>query len=165
VTTNDPDAPLVPVPVTLTVTEPGCDQTVTGTHVGPLIVREGLTCLAHGSKVIGPVAVRAGASLFASGATAVGSVSASGAAVVEIRDSQVTGLVSVDGSTGRVVLAGNQVIGPVSLVANATGTEPIVVSGNTITGLLSCVGNQPPPVDNGVPNTVTGPTLGQCEGF
>jgi hypothetical protein len=109
--------------------------------------------------------VRAGASLFASGATAVGSVSASGAAVVEIRDSQVTGLVSVDASTGRVVLAGNQVIGPVSLVANATGTEPIVVSGNTITGLLSCVGNQPPPVDNGVPNTVTGPTLGQCEGF
>jgi hypothetical protein len=165
VTSNDPDATLVPVPVTLTVTEPGCDQTVTGTHRSPLVVTGGLTCLSHGSEVTGPVTVRPGASLFASGATVIGSVSTSGAGVVEIRDSELTGPVSIRGGTFRVGLAGNQVIGPVSLVANATGAEPIVVSGNTIIGLLSCVGNQPPPVDNGVPNTVVGPTLGQCAGF
>lgn len=165
VSSTDPDAPLVPVPVTVTVTEPGCDRTVTGTHRGPLAVTSGLTCLAHGSAVTGPVAVRPGASLFGSGASVVGPVSSSGAVLVELRDSDLTGSVLVHASTGRVVLAGNQVTGPVSLVANATGTEPIVVSGNRVIGPLFCVSNQPPPTDAGIPNTVTGPTIGQCAGF
>jgi hypothetical protein len=85
--------------------------------------------------------------------------------VVEIRDSQLIGTVEVHDSTVRVALTGNHITGQVSLVGNTTGTEPIVVSGNTIVGALSCATNQPPPVDNGVPNTVTGTAFGQCAGF
>ena len=165
VSSNDPDAPLVPVPVTVTVTEPGCDLTITGVHIGALIVRDGLTCLAHGAEVTGPVSVRSGGGLFASGASVVGPVMASAAGLVELRDTSLIGSLSVQDSTGPVRLTGNQVTGPVSLVGNTTGTEPIVVSGNTIVGPLLCVANEPPPVDNGVPNTVTGGTFGQCAGF
>ncbi|MGH3678961.1 MAG: S8 family serine peptidase [Natronosporangium sp.] len=161
--TNDPAGPHpVPVPVTVTVTEPACDRTVTGVHRGPLVVSGGLTCLAYGSELTGSVSVRPGASLFASGSAVHGPISATGAAVVELRDSALTGAVSVVATTQRVVLAGNQVTGPVSLLANRTGSEPIVVSGNAVTGVLSCLANQPPPVDNGIPNTVTGATVGQC---
>jgi hypothetical protein len=42
---------------------------------------------------------------------------------------------------------------------------PIVVSGNLIVGPLSCSGNQPPPVNEGVPNQVIGPKSGQCAGL
>jgi hypothetical protein len=50
----------------------------------------------------------------------------------------------------------------VSLVGNVTGTTPIVVSGNTIVGPLTCSGNQPPPTNDGQPNTVSGPASRQC---
>ncbi|MPZ26332.1 MAG: S8 family serine peptidase [Micromonosporaceae bacterium] len=167
VTSNDPDAPVVSVPVTVTVTEPACDRTVTGTgtHLGPLVVSGGLTCLAYGAEVTGPVSVRTGGSLFASGASVDGPISATGADVVELHGSELTGAVSVHAATGRVLLAGNQLTGLVSLVSNSTGAEPIMVSGNRMTGVLSCVANQPPPVDNGVPNTVVGVAFGQCAGL
>jgi beta-glucosidase-like glycosyl hydrolase len=54
------------------------------------------------------------------------------------------------------------VSGPVNLRDSSTGVRAIVVSGNRITGPLSCTGNEPPPVNNGVPNNVTGPQSGQC---
>jgi hypothetical protein len=56
-------------------------------------------------------------------------------------------------------------VGTVSLTDNTTGDTPIVVSGNEILGLLSCSGNEPPPVNNGSPNTVIGLKLGQCRGL
>ncbi|MPZ28252.1 MAG: S8 family serine peptidase [Micromonosporaceae bacterium] len=165
VTSNDPIEPLVSVPVTITVTEPACDRTITGTFRGALRVDSGLTCLAHGSEVTAPILVGEGASLFASGTTVRGAISTSGARVVELRDSQIAAVVSVRGSTERVALAGNRVTGAVSLVGNTTGDEPIVVSGNRVVGILSCTDNQPPPVDNGVPNEVTGARFGQCAGL
>jgi hexosaminidase len=43
-----------------------------------------------------------------------------------------------------------------------TNIESTLVSANQIGGALTCTGNQPPPVDNGLPNTVSGPRSGQC---
>jgi hypothetical protein len=37
-----------------------------------------------------------------------------------------------------------------------------VVAANTITGPLGCTGNEPPPVNQGQPNTVDGAKSGQC---
>jgi subtilisin family serine protease len=162
VTSDDESNPLVPVRVTLTVTDPGCDRTITGTYDGTLVVRGGLTCLAHGATVNGPIAVLTGAGLFASGATVHGALSAVGATTVELSDSTVVGPVTARGTTGSLVLTGNHVTGPVWLDNNHTGDTPIVVAGNVIVGTLSCAGNQPPPVNNGEPNEVTGVKSGQC---
>jgi hypothetical protein len=162
---NDPDSPLVGVPVTVTVTDQTCTRTITGTHFGPVTVSSGLMCLAHGSVVTGPVRVAAGASLHASGATVIGPVSAQGAARVELLRTVIVGPVFLHGGTTLVVLAGNRVTGPVSLVDNVTGQAPVVVSGNTVVGPLACTGNEPPPVNDGQPNTVLGPATGQCSGL
>ncbi|MGH3683080.1 MAG: hypothetical protein ACRDT2_22870, partial [Natronosporangium sp.] len=151
------------VSTTLTVTEPiTCDRTITGRHTGPLLVDQGVTCLADGARVSGPVTVGAGAGLVATGATVSGPVAATGAEVVVLRESGVAGAVQVQGTTGQLVLSGNRVTGPVWLVGNLTGESPIVVSANRVSGSLSCQGNQPPPTDSGEPNQVTGPTSGQC---
>ncbi len=186
VDSNDPHNPRITVPVTLTVVEETitCDQTITGTHTGPLVVSSGVTCLAEGARVIGPVQVKPGAGLIATGASVIGPVSStgasvltftdssvtgplstSGATVVDITGTSVTGPLSVTGSTGTVVISGNKVIGPVSVTNNITGDTPTVVAGNSITGPLSCSGNVPPPVNNGVPNQVLGPKAGQCSGL
>jgi hypothetical protein len=36
------------------------------------------------------------------------------------------------------------------------------IFGNTIRGSLSCTGNNPPPSNFGIPNTVSGARTGQC---
>jgi hypothetical protein len=162
VSSNDPDSPLVGVPVSVTVTDQTCDRTIGGDHPGPVFVANGLTCLAYGSEVSGPVTVAADASLYGSGATVTGVVAARGAARVELSRSTVDGPVFLSDGTAQVVLAGNHVTGMVSVVGNVTGLEPIVVAGNTVGGRLVCVDNQPPPVNNGHPNLVRGPASGQC---
>lgn len=150
----------VTVPVTATVL--GCDRTITGTHLGRLTVTDGVTCLAEGARVIGPVQVGPGAGLVATGATVIGPVAATGATIVELRATDVIGTVVVEGTTGRVTVAGGQLRGQVQLAENTTGGTPIVISGNRIIGSLACTGNQPPPIDGGDPNSVTGPATGQC---
>lgn len=92
-----------------------------------------------------------------------GPLSTFGATTVELASSQVTGPMSVRGTTNRVSLAGLQVVGSVLVVNNQTGEAAIVISGNWIVGSLLCTGNQPAPVDTGLPNTVVGGTkLDQC---
>lgn len=159
---NDPATPLVGVPVTVTVAEVACDRTVTGRHLGTLVVPEGVTCLAEGARVIGGIRVESGAGLFAAGARVTGPVTATGADLVSLRDTRLTGPVTATATTGSLSLAGNRVTGPVRLTGNTTGATPIVVSANRIAGGLSCDGNQPPPVDLGDPNQVRGPMTGQC---
>ncbi|HEV8174532.1 MAG TPA: hypothetical protein VGP91_12885, partial [Actinoplanes sp.] len=61
--------------------------------------------------------------------------------------------------SGPVSVEDSTVKGAVTL---RTNTESTLVSGNQIGGALTCTANQPPPVDNGLPNTVSGPRLGQC---
>jgi hypothetical protein len=166
VDSNDPVNPRVVVPVTLTVLEGvECDQTITGLHLGPLVVVEGVTCLEEGALVIGPITVHPDAGLVSTGASVIGPVSTVGASVVDLSDTRFTGPLSVLVGTGQVALSGNRVIGPVTVVANNTGATPIVVSGNRIIGPLTCLANTPAPVNDGVPNTVTGPKVGQCAGL
>ncbi|MEV0881445.1 S8 family serine peptidase [Micromonospora echinofusca] len=165
VTSDDPSTPLVTLPVTLEVTDQTCTQVVSGERRGPLLVGAGVACLAPGAAVSGPVSVGRGAGLIALDADVVGPVTATGASVVELTRSRIDGPLSVTGVTGRVLIAGTRVTGPVGVVDSRTGDTPVVLSGNRIDGPLRCVGNQPPPVDGGVPNTVGGPASGQCRGW
>ncbi|QSB13752.1 S8 family serine peptidase [Natronosporangium hydrolyticum] len=162
VVSNDPATPLVPVPVSVTVIEHSCDRVVDGEHHGPLAVRGGVTCLLPGTVVHGPVAVQPGAGLVAADATVAGQVTVSGAATVDLTGVEIRGPLSVTGVTGSVSLAGSEISGPVSVTNNRTGQIPTVVSGNQIGGPLRCAANQPAPTNLGVPNTVAGPTSGQC---
>jgi hypothetical protein len=142
-----------------------CTRTVTGAHTGPLRVTSGVTCLADGSRVTGPVTVSGGAGLIATGASVTGPINATGAATVQLVDTSVIGPVRVSGSTTRVAIAGSTVTGPVNVVGNATGATPIMISDNRITGPLACSSNQPPPINGGLTNDVTGPRSGQCAGL
>ncbi|MGH3680825.1 MAG: Kelch repeat-containing protein, partial [Natronosporangium sp.] len=158
--------PLRPVDVTLTVREPvSCTREVTGTHRGPLVVTAGVTCVAGGASVVGPVVVRAGAGLVVGDASLTGPVAATGAELVELVGAEVTGALAVRGSTGSVTLQGNRLTGTVALVDNVTGAVPVIVSGNAVDGSLACTGNHPAPVNEGVPNPVTGQASGQCAGL
>jgi hypothetical protein len=165
-TSDDPATPLVRVPVTVEVTGQTCDQVVAGRHQGSLAAAAGTTlCLAPGAELSGPVLIQPGAGLVAIDAAVFGPVVATGATAVVVTDSRIGGPVSVMRSTGPVSLAGNDVSGAVTLTGNRTGGTPSLVSGNRISGALWCAANQPPPVDGGVPNTVTGAKGGQCAGL
>ncbi|GAA4430676.1 hypothetical protein GCM10023169_34380 [Georgenia halophila] len=120
---------------------PRCDDEVTGAHDGPLAVDEGTTCL-DDATVRGPVNVTGGASVVVTGSDLTGPFRVDGAASVTVRDTTVTGPVSVTDSTGPVLLAGNEIDGP-----------------------LVCHGNAEPPADGGEPNRVSGPARGQCAGL
>ncbi len=144
--------------------EPECTNTITGRHTGPLTISEGITCL-DGATVTGPVTVRSGAGLMADGARITGPVTAQDASVVSVCDTRVTGPLTVRGA-GSVTIgdpandcAGNTITGPVSVTGIA---GPSVIAGNRIVGSLACSGNNPPPINNGHPNTVVGPKGGQC---
>jgi hypothetical protein len=139
-----------------------CTRTVTGSHTGALRITGGVTCLADGASVTGPVTVGSGAGLVSTGASVEGAVTATGAATVQLLDSSVVGPVRVSGTTTRVAIAGTTVTGPVNVVNNTTGATPIVISDNRVVGPLACSGNQPPPVNGGLANDVTGPRSGQC---
>jgi hypothetical protein len=161
-TTDDPDSPLVGVPITVTVTDQTCARTITGSTYRPVTVSSGLTCLAHGSKVTGGVTVRAGASVHATGTTVIGPVRAIGAARVELYASGFFGPVFLGDGTTQLALLGNAFTGAVTVHGNVTAPTPIVIAANTVVGSLACDGNQPSPVNNGRPNTVSVSASGQC---
>jgi hypothetical protein len=137
-----------------------CSAVEDGTHSGALVAATGVTCVE--GVVTGPVTVQSGAGLVALGGTLTGPVAAARADEVWLVGARLGGSLSVVGSTGRVFVSGSEVAGGVSLVDNRTGERPVVVSGTTVGGPLVCLGNDPAPTDAGVPNTVTGPTVGQC---
>ncbi|MDT5038604.1 MAG: hypothetical protein QOE03_3789, partial [Micromonosporaceae bacterium] len=142
---------------------PACTATVSGEHAGGLVVSSGVTCLAAGSVVNGPVTVRPGAALYSVDATIGGPVTALTAGAVVLLHTVVAGPVSIMGTTGEVSLENSAIAGPVSLVTNrGPGGGATLVSSDSIHGPLSCVGNAPQPVNNGLPNTVSGVRLGQC---
>jgi len=143
-----------------TVVVDTCTSTVTGTHRGPLVIADGVTCLT-GATVSGPVTVRPGASLIATNATIQGPVSTTGATLVELLGGSVSGPVTLTGTTTEVAIEGVRISGPLTLTGTTTQAPP-VLAGNTIDGPLSCTGNTPAPVDNDRPNTVRGPATGQC---
>jgi len=142
-----------------------CDESVTGTHLGKLSVDDGVTCLQDGSRVVGGIAVGDGAGLASDGSLVVGPVKSNGASTVWLDGTRFVGPVSVQGSTDRVEITGNQIIGGLTVRDNSTGETPIVVGGNWIVGPLACSGNEPAPVNGGEPNVVIGPKQGQCSGL
>ncbi|WP_157574680.1 hypothetical protein [Jiangella muralis] len=121
-----------------------CDREITGTHTGPVAVTDGTLCVTD--------------------ATVSGPITATGADTVAITGSTITGPIHLTGTTGTLTLTGNDITGAVSLTGNTT-EAPSVVGDNRIDGPLACSGNAPAPVDGGDPNTVTGPTAGQCAGL
>ena len=76
------------------------------------------------------------------GSRLVGPFQADAAASLTVRDSAIDGPVTIEGTTGAIVLAGNEIAGP-----------------------LRCYGNAEPPSNEGVPTVVTGLVLGQCAGL
>lgn len=84
------------------------------------------------------------------------------AALVWLVDSALYGPLSAVGTIDQLVVSGAEIGGGAILVGNGTGEHPVVVSGSAVDGPLVCLGNRPAPSDDGVPNTVAGPTVGQC---
>jgi hypothetical protein len=143
--------------VTLLPAPPACTRTITGRHNGPLTVRDGVTCLA-GATVEGSVTVRPGAALVATDATVAGPVTATRATAVTLFRTAVGGPLTVAGATGDVQVLGGKVRGPATLAGN----KAPVFAGVTVHGPLTCTGNATAPDNARIPNTVHGPTLGQC---
>ncbi len=137
---------------------PACTTTIADEVTGALVVKSGVTCLAPGAVVTGLVTVKNGASLYATGATLKAAVTATKAGTVAFLGTTVTGALTVAGS-GPVAVEASTFRGPVTLLSNHGST---VVAGNSINGPLTCTGNQPAPVNNGLPNTGRGPRLAQC---
>ncbi|WP_113704525.1 GH92 family glycosyl hydrolase [Nonomuraea lactucae] len=142
----------------LAAPDPTCTRTVDVTHQGPLTVGSGVTCLAAGATVTGPVVVRKGASLVAPAAVTIGGpVTAAGAERVVLVDASVGGPVTATG-VAEVSVENSRIGGPVAFVRN----QGPVISASTLKGPLACTANDPPPLDNGLANTVGGPSAGQC---
>ncbi|NDL57540.1 lamin tail domain-containing protein [Phytoactinopolyspora mesophila] len=146
------------------VEEPACTETLTGTHLGPLTVSEGVTCL-EGAAVRGPIEVSAGSALIAVESRITGALQADGARTVVLCGTSVTGPTKLANGSAVTLgdpaadCAGNTFVGPVEVTGTA-GTS--VIAGNRIVGPLNCSSNDPEPVDHGAPNTVFGPSGGQC---
>ncbi len=141
---------------------PVCDVTIDGLHRGPLKVRSGVTCLTENAVVRGPVSVHNGASLIADGGKVIGPITTRRADTVILKGVRVIGPVTILRTQGEVVISGNVVRGPVVVIKNATGDNPIVVSGNKVGNILACYVNEPAPTNNDEPNDVGLFGLGQC---
>jgi hypothetical protein len=61
-----------------------------------------------------------------------------------------------------VAIVDANIVGPVALRNNATGTVEPIVARSTVDGPLACSGNSPAPINLGAPNDVTGQATGQC---
>ncbi|MFC5288889.1 ExeM/NucH family extracellular endonuclease [Actinokineospora guangxiensis] len=140
---------------------PVCDKTITGRHVGPIVVASGLTCLEN-ATVTGPIVVKAGASLQAEGGKITGPIAADRPKSVSLTGVNLTGTLSVAKATGEVVVDGGTITGLVSLVGNTGG---VTVAGNRVLGILSCTGNTPAPTNDNRPNRLLGLASGQCRGL
>ncbi|MEV4317440.1 M64 family metallopeptidase [Actinocrispum sp. NPDC049592] len=97
--------------VTLLKPAPACTTTVTGTHLGPLVVSNGVTCLDN-AEVTGPVTVLPGASLVATNATIDGPVSSVLASTVELLNTTVRGPAAIVGTSDTLTIAGGRINGP-----------------------------------------------------
>jgi hypothetical protein len=141
-----------------------CTRTIDGIVTAPITVSDGITCL-DDAVVTAPVRVLDGASLWSIGAEIAGAVTADGAAQIVLCETTVTGPVRLTAGTSIIVgdpelgCASNAIEGPVT-VEDTNG--PSVLAGNVISGKLSCSGNNPAPIDRGLPNVVTGKATGQC---
>jgi predicted alpha-1,2-mannosidase len=137
---------------------PTCTSTIGDTIKGSITVKSGTTCITATGQVTGQVTVKKGAALYVTGGTIKGGLVTQTAGAVTLLGAKVNGSIDMDDS-GPVSVEGSTIKGPVALRTNTVYT---LVSGNSITGSLACSGNTPPPVNNDLPNTVSGKRTGQC---
>ncbi|PUB31575.1 putative repeat protein (TIGR01451 family) [Promicromonospora sp. AC04] len=141
-----------------------CDEVLTGRQNGRIAVTEGTTCV-DDATVVGQITVSDGAGLRVTDSRLTALVRATEASEVRVCDTRLTGTLTVSRSSGVTIgdpaaeCGGNQVTGPVTV----SRSEGPVIGGNRITGVLTCLSNDPPPNNNGSPNTVRGKQLGQCK--
>ncbi len=77
------------------------------------------------------------------------------------------GGVVLSGNTAGAEIGRDTIRGGLTLVGNTGGGATIEdaapeIEGNHVNGSLVCTGNMPAPIDNGIPNSVTGARSGQC---
>jgi hypothetical protein len=137
-----------------------CSTILRGEHDGSLIVTTAVTCL-DGATIAGDVAVEPGGALVAVDSTVTGSVTANKAWLLRMARTEVGESVTVTNGTGRVDVAAATIGDALNLIGNRTDA-PALVSGDDIGGVLNCQRNEPAPVNEGRPNRVGGPALGQC---
>jgi hypothetical protein len=155
---------------------------ITGMVVGPVTVNPGGALSVSGGNITGPLTSTGATAISICASTGTGPISISGTSgLLLIGDggddgtpactaNTVNGGVTLTGNLGGLELGGNTIHGPVTL-SNNTGTGQILehgtlpppeVEGNQMVGPLRCDGNTPAPIDDGLPNSVIGPKLGQC---
>lgn len=143
--------------------EPICDEAISGTRDGGLVVDSGTVCL-EDATINGGMQVTAEAAVIMSDSTVRGPVEVSGADQVQVVDSDLRGPVTIQDVAGGVRISDNEIRGPVELTGGEH-PEPAVISGNLIRGPLACQDNAAVPIDGGTVNDINGPTTGQCADF
>jgi hypothetical protein len=151
---------------------PGCTDTVSGSHFGPLAVTDGVTCI-DGATVFGTVTVRDGGSLVVSDSSINGALRADRAEAVQVFGSTVRGAIRIADTTRDVTIAGSRFEGAISLARNhqESANERFsrygyeygpIFAGNTVRGALACSGNSADVADFGATNRIRGSQSGQC---
>lgn len=167
-----------------TVTFRTCTRSITGTYRGNYTARSGeLLCL-DSAFITGALSIQRGASVQVNNST-IGSnlVASTGAVRVALCNATVNGRVSVTGTTTVIFgngqdCAGNLVRGTAAFASNKSVTligntfngsfsltrtaGPSTVGGNTLLSRMSCTGNNPPPTNGGLQNTVRYRNRDQC---
>src|SRR5699024_5889714 len=152
-----------------------CEETITGTHDGPLRAGAAGLCL-DGASVEGPVTVEDGGQLIVQDSEITGPVTSDSASVVSICGSTIKGPVRVAGTTGSVPVgdttsgcAPSTIVGPLRIIDTSgpvvadrsevsgkvtisgnSGRMATVLSGLTVHGPLFCSQNAAAPTDSGV---------------
>ncbi len=149
---------------------PSCTTTITGQHVGALVVHSGQFLCLTGATQTGAILVDAGGALTLTNSTVLGGgVQSNGAAFMTLCGSTLTsGSVVIKNTTlltrvgdDAINCPGNTISGSVTLTGNKGGVE---VFGNTIKGSLAVDGNLgASPFADGTPE-VEGNTVGAALG-
>lgn len=139
-----------------------CDETITGTHQGQLVIESGTTCI-EDATLGGGIEVHSHASAVMSDSSLRGPLTATGAEQVQITGSDLRGPVRLEEVTDAIGINDNTIRGPLA-VNDSTGAAP-VISDNTIRGPLQCQDNAAAPTDDGAANTIHGRAGGQCAGM
>jgi hypothetical protein len=142
---------------------PACTSTMNGLHVTALSVESGVVCLDR-ARLLGPITVGRGGSLVVMGGEISGALLSRAADSLYLCGTVVTGPIAIRSTRGFVQIGGtgctpNTIRGPVILAKNE---GRVVLDGNEIAGPLMCVGNDPPPENDGRLNRVHGPVSPQC---
>lgn len=106
-----------------------CTTTISGTHQGNVVVKDGITCIAPGATVTGNVTVAAGGSLVATNARVTGAIMATNPATIEIVGATIGGAVRITGATERVTVFGSTTGAPIAITGSKT-KRPVTNVGN-----------------------------------